>query len=76
MKATKPGRRYIAPDIYVEHNGLAWVVSWPGGHKPNCADVDEMLGAVSMAIKDVYHPQPIQRYGKRLMPPCPSESAS
>jgi hypothetical protein len=67
-------RRYITDEIYVERKGLAWVVSWPGGHMPNCADVDEMLGAVSMAIGDVYHPHRIQRYPKSLMPPCPSES--
>ncbi len=39
--------------IYVEaHPNDRYVVSWPGGHRPNCQGVHEMLGALHYAIED------------------------
>ena len=66
-------RYYLTDKIYVESHPDRYVVSWPGGHRGNCADVAEMLGAVSTAITDTYAPRQPMRYSKHLIPPRPPE---
>ena len=71
-------RLHLTDQIYVELLPDRTVVSWPGGHRVVDADgtLRDLLGLLSMAIKDTYEPRAHVPYPKRLMPPCPAESES
>lgn len=66
---SKPQRRYIGPEIYVEQqDGEGLLVSWRFGHR-RAESIEEFFDLLDLAVKDTYHPHlPPRILGSRAMP--------